>query len=577
MSRKPTNPWFSQVEPAQVVEDPEAFNWDLDTDFLVVGSGAAGASAAAEATAQGLRVTMIDRYAGGGASAASGGVLYAGGGTAIQRAAGVDDSPENMLAYLSMETRGCVTESTLRRFCEQSAETVDWLTAKGVEFRASLYPDKTSYPQIDYFLYHSDNSLLPEYAARAKPAARGHRGAGRLSRKQMLTAVGLGGSIVWPLHDWLRDRGANFMPYTEARQLLVDRSGRVIGAKLLELPAGDARAEFIAHQRAAQRLYALIPPILPGAHYLLRFAVRRFKKAAAIEATRRVVRYVRARKGLCLAAGGFVFNRRMLAHHAPRYLSGYPLGTPGDDGSGIHLGLTAGGATDRMDNVTAWRFINPPKAWAEGIVVNRAGERMVNEMAYGARLGHEIAEKHDGRAWLILDGALIEKSRQQIAPGKTLAFQRDLARLNMMLGRRKAKTLAALAKRLDIDAAGLERTVERYRQAAEGVAADDFGKPASDCATLLQPPFMAIDVGLAAKLFPCPTLTLGGLVVDEDTGEVRNTAGQSIAGLYAAGRTAVGVSSGLYVSGLSIADGIFSGRRAGLHAARGVTWQRSRS
>ena len=50
MSRKPTNPWFSQVEPAQVVEDPEAFNWDLDTDFLVVGSGAAGASAAAEAT-----------------------------------------------------------------------------------------------------------------------------------------------------------------------------------------------------------------------------------------------------------------------------------------------------------------------------------------------------------------------------------------------------------------------------------------------------------------------------------------------------------------------------------------------
>jgi len=383
-----TRPWFSQVEQVQVIDDPEAFHWDLDTDFLVVGSGAAGASAAADASEQGLRVTMIDRYAGGGASAASGGVLYAGGGTAIQRAAGVEDSPENMLAYLSMETRGCVTESTLRRFCEQSAETVDWLVAKGVEFRASLYPDKTSYPQIDYFLYHSDNSLLPEYAARAKPAARGHRGAGRLSRKQMLTAVGLGGSIVWPLHDWLREQGASFMPYTEARQLLVDRSGRVIGAKLLELPAGEARDEFIAHQRAAQRLYALIPPILPGAHHLLRFAVRRFKKAAAIEATRRVVRYVRARKGLCLAAGGFVFNRRMLAHHAPRYLSGYPLGTPGDDGSGIHLGLSAGGVTDRMDTVTAWRFINPPKAWAEGIVVNRRGERMVNEwpMARGSAM-----------------------------------------------------------------------------------------------------------------------------------------------------------------------------------------------
>ena len=56
-------------------------------------------------------------------------------------------------------------------------------------------------------------------------------------------------------------------------------------------------------------------------------------------------------------------------------------------------------------------------------------------------------------------------------------------------------------------------------------------------------------------------------------GQVRNAGGHGIAGLYAAGRTAVGVSSGLYVSGLSIADGVFSGRRVGLHAARGITWR----
>lgn len=568
-------PWFSQVEPAQLVDDPDAFQWDIDTDFLVVGSGAAGASAAAEATDQGLRVTMVDRHAGGGATAASGGVLYAGGGTAIQRAANVEDTPQNMFDYLSMETRGCVADATLRRFCEQSAHTVDWLIDKGVEFRAALYPDKTSYPQIDYFLYHSDNSLLPEYAAKARPAARGHRGAGRLTRQQMLTAVGLGGSIVWPLHDWLREHGTRFMPYTEARQLLVDRHGRVIGAKLLELPAGEARDEFIAHQRAAQRLYALIPPILPGARYLLRLAVRRFKKAAAIEASRRVVRYVRARRGVCLAAGGFVFNRRMLAHHAPRYINGYPLGTPGDDGSGIHLGLSAGGTTSRMDNVTAWRFINPPKAWAQGIVVNRHGERIVNEMAYGAKLGHELAEKNDGKGWLILDGQLLAKSWEQIAPGRTLPFQRDLARLNMWLGRRKARSLAALARKVGIDAARLEATVARYQRAATGEVTDDFGKPAADCATLAQPPYVAIDVGIAAKLFPCPTLTLGGLVVDEATGEVERADGQHIPGLYAAGRNAVGISSGLYVSGLSIADGIFSGRRAGLHAAHGITWRSS--
>ena len=565
-------PWFSQVEPVKIVDDPESFAWDLDTDFLVVGSGAAGASAAAEAREHGLRVTMIDRYEGGGASAASGGVLYAGGGTAVQKSAGVEDTPQNMFDYLSMETRGCVSDATLRRFCEQSAHTVDWLAAKGVEFKPTLYPDKTSYPQIDYFLYHSDNSLLPEYAARAQPAARGHRGAGRLSRQQMLTAVGLGGSIVWPLHDWLRAQAVPFLPYTEARQLLLDRNGRVIGVKILELPAGEARDRFVAHQNAARRLYALIPPILPGAHHLLRFAVRRFKKAAAIEANQRIARYVRVRNGVCLAAGGFVFNRKMLAHHAPRYLAGYPLGTQGDDGSGIHLGLSAGGTTDRMDNVTAWRFINPPKAWARGIVVDRQGRRVGNEMAYGAKLGHEIAEHHAGEGWLILDATLVEEAWQQIAPRRTLPFQRDLARLNMLLGRRKASTLAALARKVGIDADGLAATVERYNLAATGAAPDACGKAKEDCGALRRGPYMAIDVGLAAKLFPCPTLTLGGLVVDEASGRVRRSDGRCIEGLYAAGRTAVGVSSGLYVSGLSIADGIFSGRRAGLHAARGITW-----
>lgn len=62
-------------------------------------------------------------------------------------------------------------------------------------------------------------------------------------------------------------------------------------------------------------------------------------------------------------------------------------------------------------------------------------------------------------------------------------------------------------------------------------------------------------------------LTLGGLVVAEDTGQVRRADGSVIDGLYAAGRSAVGVCSNSYVSGLSLADCVFSGRRACLHAA----------
>jgi 3-oxo-5alpha-steroid 4-dehydrogenase len=43
--------------------------------------------------------------------------------------------------------------------------------------------------------------------------------------------------------------------------------------------------------------------------------------------------------------------------------------------------------------------------------------------------------------------------------------------------------------------------------------------------------------------------------------------GSDIPGLYAAGRNAVGICSHFYVSGTSIADCVFAGRRAGAHAA----------
>ena len=66
-----------------------------------------------------------------------------------------------------------------------------------------------------------------------------------------------------------------------------------------------------------------------------------------------------------------------------------------------------------------------------------------------------------------------------------------------------------------------------------------------------------------AMYFPLSGLSLGGLVVDEATGEVQNGEGEAIQGLYAAGHNAVGVCSSSYVSGLSLADCVFSGRRAG--------------
>ncbi|MGB3372940.1 MAG: FAD-dependent oxidoreductase, partial [Rhodococcus sp. (in: high G+C Gram-positive bacteria)] len=106
--------------------------WDLHADVVVVGFGAAGAAASIQARESGAEVIALDRYSGGGASALSGGVVYAGGGTSVQDLAGVSDSVEHMFEYLRKEVGDAVSTATLRRFCEESPQMIEWLQAHGV-------------------------------------------------------------------------------------------------------------------------------------------------------------------------------------------------------------------------------------------------------------------------------------------------------------------------------------------------------------------------------------------------------------------------------------------------------------
>ena len=93
----------------------ESIGWDDECDVLVVGFGAAGACAAIEAANAGASVIVTDRFRGGGASAKSGGVVYAGGGTRFQKTAGYEDSPEAMYEYLCMEVGDAVESRNAAR------------------------------------------------------------------------------------------------------------------------------------------------------------------------------------------------------------------------------------------------------------------------------------------------------------------------------------------------------------------------------------------------------------------------------------------------------------------------------
>ena len=536
---------------APLAVTPGSATWDAQCDVLVVGYGAAGAAAAIVAREGGCQVTIAERFEGGGASAKSGGVVYAGGGTKQQKAAGYEDTPEQMFRYLRLESGDSVGDDTLRRFCNDSVALIEWLESLGCNFDSSAPPPKTSYPKDGIYLYYSGNEGVPEYAAESKPAPRGHRTRGSwLSGKAM--------------YEFLKARvqalGVQTLTQSAVRRLITDaRSGAVLGAEVWQLEPGSAAAA--QHQKLMRRAEN-VHNIAPG------WADRLRAKALALEQSAARPLRIRATRGVVLSTGGFIFNRELVQAQAPKYVQTMRLGATGCDGSGLRLGQSVGGVAARLDKVSAWRFINPPVAWPKAIVVNRQGQRFCNEQVYGAKLGVEMCEDQGGKAWIILDRRQRWAAIKEALFGGLWFFQ-SVPAFFLMLGAPRGKTPEQLAAKMGMPPAALRATIDQYNA---GVASqhDALGKSENMLEPLVQGPYYALDISSDNKRFPCPAITLGGLRVDETTGGVLNAEGAAIQGLYAAGRAAVGIASNRYVSGLSLADCLWSGRRAGAQAAANV-------
>jgi 3-oxo-5alpha-steroid 4-dehydrogenase len=531
------------------VDDSESGPWDEISDVVVVGLGVAGLTAAVEARERGADVLVLDRFEGGGATSISGGVFYAGGGTHIQQEAGVEDTVDNMYRYLAMEVQDAVSPEMLWDFCETSAANVKWLTDRGVPFYANLCPIKTSYPTNEYHLYYSGNEPFPPYSEHATPVPRGHRADG---------GAFPGANIIEPLRATAVREGVRIEVQTRASRLITDRAGRVVGVEVRHLPSRVWR-ELHLHLHRVETAVAKVAPVLAAS---LR------DRCNAIEQRRSAPKRIRSKRGLVLAAGGFVFNREMVAQYVPEFLPGLPLGTHGDDGAGILLGRSVGAKLDYMHRASAWRFLYPPNAFAKGMLINGNGERFANEFWYGSKIGEAMVEHNEGVATLIIDEELRQLAKEQSKPGKMQWFQRGLALMNLHFNCRKADDVEELAKMLHVPRENLQKSLDEYNASADGQRKDPFGKDPSDMHPLQRGPFYAIDCSLGSKRHVCAVMTLGGLAVEEKTGQVLREDGGVVPGLYAAGRNAVGICSRQYVSGLSIADCVYSGLRAARHLTR---------
>src|SRR6202521_4622142 len=111
-------------------------HWDLATDVVVVGSGAAGLPASIAAAEQGASVIVVEQnYDIGGHGIESGGNIAMGGGTSLQKKYGIEDSPDRMFEDLvHWHDYRFSDREIVRAFCDWGAPPFEWLLKHGVVF-----------------------------------------------------------------------------------------------------------------------------------------------------------------------------------------------------------------------------------------------------------------------------------------------------------------------------------------------------------------------------------------------------------------------------------------------------------
>lgn len=224
-----------------------------------------------------------------------------------------------------------------------------------------------------------------------------------------------------------------------------------------------------------------------------------------------------------------------------------------------------------MHRMSAWRFIYPPEALIEGIVVSPMGDRIAAEDTYGAFFTDAMIEQSNGHGFLILDSLQWNKFTSQIED-QTQGLWRALVNYIKFWGHKSAGSLDGLAKELGVNPSKMKATVEAHNNSIMDSKPDPVGK-LEFRSVIATSPFYGVDISLQSSgIMMVTALTLGGLNVDGATGIVLDEGGNKISGLYAAGRNAVGLCSHRYISGLSLADCVFSGKRAGEHAAQTKGW-----
>ncbi len=549
--------------------------WDTTVDLVIIGSGGGGMVAALTAVDAGASALVLEKQERvGGSTCMSGGILWVPN-NPVMRAEGVADSYEDAMAHFEAVVGDVGPASSFERrhaFLTAGPEMVSFLQDRGVRF--AFCPGYSDY-------YSSAKGGLDIGRGIEPVPFDGHVLGEWLGKLQPGLAQSLGLAVMTNEARSLSHYNRSIEAFTVSARVVL----RTYAARLRQQALLTNGASLIA-----QMLHIAIGrgiPVwteAPLDDLILEdgrvVGVRTVRDGAPV--------FVRARKGVVLASGGFAHNpemRERFGGDQPNRAR-WSIANPGDTGEVIQIAMRHGARTDLMDE--AW-WLPSPRTGRFGqstldqarqrprtIYVDAAGQRFVNESNSYMEVGKAMyARDKTSRAvpcWLIFDDRYRKRyAHQRSSPGR---FPRKLLESGML---KQAWTLKDLANMCGIDSSGLSETVERFNEHAARGVDPDYGRGESAYNRALgdpnhkvhpclgpidEPPYYAVQV------VPGDIGTCGGLLTDADAQVIRGD-DRPIPGLYATGNGTATVMGRHYLGpGASIANTMVFGYVAARHATQ---------
>lgn len=505
--------------------------WDMEFDFVSLGAGIGGITAAITAHDLGLSPVILEKSDQvGGVAAYSGGQLWVAGSHVAARE-GIADSWELGYEYLTWFSAGTADPELLRRYCTAAPAALKFLEERaGVRWHSLGIPDN-QWPTAPGSLPagrfvepepFEGEALDPEWKPLVRMSPTSY-----FSNEEMYLEMGSHPHR----HSWDWER-ANARQAADVRLQGSALAGYLVKAIL------DRRIPVLLNVTVEELLVE--GPSVTG--------VRATADGRA--------RTIRGRRATLIAVGGYDWNpdlverfdnRTGLGSRAPRSVTGdhFGLVAPLDAELASVTRSFGFGYREKIAEEPGGRERWMPfyTGWPHAMMVDHSGSRLLDESGGHTDFAQLLREEPERRQQ-VLDSRFFAIFDTQYFAKYPIGGRRPAEALPDYF--RRAGTLRELALDLGIDAAGLEATVARFNRHAAAGSDPDFGRgenawshaqfgdphhePNPNLGPIVEPPFYGIELHIVGM-----GITQTGIKTD-DLGRVLNGRG-AIPGLYAAGNS----------------------------------------